>query len=129
MSAIRLAELDMVAPDDLLLDTAAPTLEQAVLAICPADRLHNLRTIAFLPPAKRRRKASETLEVFVPLARATGLTDVRSELEALAASVLQAEVTCLRSWQARARFAFHVLVAAPALSLTLRRPVGREHSW
>ncbi|MDH6614463.1 hypothetical protein M2163_001571 [Streptomyces sp. SAI-135] len=148
VSAVRLAELDMVAPDDLLLDTAAPTLEQAVLAICPADRLHNLRTIAFLAPAKQRRKASETLEVLVPLARATGLTDVRSELEALAASVphppssafavttrvlallslvlpaqqrarwreeWQAELTCLRSWQARARFTLHVRHAPGAL--------------
>jgi len=162
ISAVRLAELDTVSPDSLTLDTAAPTLEQAVLAIRLADRLHNMRTIAFLAPARQRRKASETLEVLVPLARTTGLTDVSSELQSLSAAVLQpvsssfavtarvlamlslvlptrqrarwreewqAELACLLTWKARAGFTFRVLLGAPALSLTLRRPVGREHSW
>lgn len=89
ISAARLAELDTVPPDGVFLETAAPPLEQAVVAIRLADRLHNLRTITFLAPAKQRRKASETIEVLVPLARTAGLTDVSSELQALSAAVLQ----------------------------------------
>jgi HD domain len=60
-----------------------------VLVLKLADRLHNLRTIRFLPPAQRARKARETLEVFAPLAQQLDIaTPIRRELEDLATGVL-----------------------------------------
>lgn len=69
--------------------TLSPTREEAVLAIRLADRLHNLRTIAFVAPTRRYRVARETLDVIAPLARAAGLTDVSRELHDLSAAVIQ----------------------------------------
>ncbi|MEU7058205.1 HD domain-containing protein [Streptomyces sp. NPDC046197] len=47
-----------------------PTREEAVLAIRLADRLHNMRTVAFVAPSRLYRVARETLEVIAPLAYA-----------------------------------------------------------
>jgi RelA/SpoT family (p)ppGpp synthetase len=55
-----------------------------VLLIKLADRLHNMRTLEFVPHASRRRIAEETLDIYAPLAGRMGMHEMREELDDLA---------------------------------------------
>jgi guanosine-3',5'-bis(diphosphate) 3'-pyrophosphohydrolase len=59
-----------------------------VIIIKLADRLHNMRTIGYLPDQKRRDKAKETMDVFAPLAHRLGIRAVKEELEDLSLRIL-----------------------------------------
>lgn len=74
-------------------DAQAENLRKMVLAMVDdirvvlvklADRQHNMQTLQFLKPEKRRRIAQETLEVYAPIAHRLGMSKVRAELEDLA---------------------------------------------
>ena len=73
-------------------DMASETLRKTFMAmdndirvvlIKLADRLHNMRTLGFMPDHKRKRIAKQTIEIFAPLANRMGIWQVKWELEDL----------------------------------------------
>src|SRR3990172_5494286 len=96
-------KLDQIArrsadPDSIDSDLQAENLRKMFLAMAEnigvviiklADRLHNRRTLEYLPPEKQLRTAHETMEIYAPLASRLGIAQIKSELENLSFKYLE----------------------------------------
>ncbi|MFL5617619.1 MAG: RelA/SpoT family protein [Gemmatimonadaceae bacterium] len=92
-----------------------------VIIVKLADRLHNMRTLEYLPEEKRQRIALETRDLYAPLAHRFGMAKVRWELEDLAFKHLETEeYKALAKQVAQKRGEREALIAA------LKEPLVRE---
>ncbi len=92
-----------------------------VIIIKLADRLHNMRTLEHLPPEKRSRIATETREIYAPLAHRFGMAGVKAELEDLAFKFLEPEDYAALARQVAAKRA-----EREAMVKSLQEPLEQE---
>ena len=84
----KISRLDLLAPEARQAENLRKMLlamvnDVRVVVIKLADRLHNMRTLEFLPVEKQQRIARETLDVYAPIAHRLGMGLIRGELEDL----------------------------------------------
>jgi len=98
VSHIRLKKIDQ---DQDYTDRHLESLRKLFLAMAEdyrvvliklADRLHNMRTLQYIPSDKQSRIATETMEIYVPLANRLGLWPIKSELEDCCFKFLQPDL-------------------------------------
>src|ERR1700731_1791013 len=92
----KISRLDLLAPEARQAENVRKMLlamvnDVRVVVVKLADRLHNMRTLGFLPAEKQQLIARETLDIYAPIAHRLGMGLIRGELEDLAFSYLEPE--------------------------------------
>src|SRR5271154_1869831 len=92
----KIGRLNMMAPEARQAENVRKMLlamvhDVRVVVVKLADRLHNMRTIEFLPQVKQQRIAQETLDIYAPIAHRLGMGVIRNELEDLCFRYLEPE--------------------------------------
>jgi guanosine-3',5'-bis(diphosphate) 3'-pyrophosphohydrolase len=90
----KISRLGLVSPEARQAESVRKMLlamvtDVRVVMVKLADRLHNMRTLGFLPPEKQERIARETLDIYGPIAHRLGMGAMRGDLEDLAFSYLE----------------------------------------
>lgn len=91
ISRLQFASKEQAEAENLRKMILAMVDDVRVILVKLADRLHNMRTLVHLEPAKRERIARETSEIFAPIANRLGIGRLRAELEDLAFQHLEPE--------------------------------------
>ena len=93
LSRLELQSVDTKQAENFRKFVLAVGKDIRVLLVKLADRTHNMQTIkAVSSPEKRRRVATETMEIYAPLAERMGITRFQTELEDLSFEILQPEM-------------------------------------
>jgi GTP diphosphokinase / guanosine-3',5'-bis(diphosphate) 3'-diphosphatase len=92
----KIGRLNMMAPEARQAENVRKMLlamvnDVRVVLVKLADRLHNMRTLEYLEPAKQERISRETLDIYAPIAHRLGMSIIRGELEDLSFRYLESE--------------------------------------
>jgi guanosine-3',5'-bis(diphosphate) 3'-pyrophosphohydrolase len=92
--ATKISRIDLLAPEARQAENVRKMLlamvsDVRVILVKLADRLHNMRTLEYLAPERQHRIATETLEIYAPVANRLGMGVMRGELEDLAFRYLE----------------------------------------
>lgn len=90
----KISRLNMMAPEARQAENVRKMLlamvnDVRVVLVKLADRLHNMRTLEFLPPVKQERISRETMDIYAPIAHRLGMALIKGELEDLSFRYLE----------------------------------------
>src|SRR5271155_3575162 len=90
----KIGRLNMMAPEARQAENVRKMLlamvhDVRVVLVKLADRLHNMRTLEFLDPARQQRIARETMDIYAPIAHRLGMAVIKGELEDLSFRYLE----------------------------------------
>lgn len=92
ISSLRARNKKLQAAETIRKMLLAMVKDIRVILIKLADKLHNMRTLEYLPEEKRKRIARECLEIYAPLAERLGISSIKDELENLSLKHLNPDV-------------------------------------